>query len=199
MSARHRFVVYGDCCSGIPGALHEETAASVNQVVAALHAQPEFVCFLGDEVMGLTTSEDDLRGQWRYWLDHEMAWLDRAVTPLYNVPANHTTYDVMSEREPVLARLHSCTPDGRVARDSRDWFALFLIGWLGGPQDYLAKHGHPRLRMRHGRVIVNVAMRDAWLRAMKTAMDEMGLQGELRDWLDTRFADVADFLRNAPG
>ena len=98
LSQRHRFVVYGDCCSGIRGALHEETAASVNQVVAALHPQADFVCFLGDEVMGLTTSEADLRAQWRYWLDHEMAWLDRAVTPLYNVPANHTTYDVMSER-----------------------------------------------------------------------------------------------------
>lgn len=98
MSTRHHFVVYGDCCSGIPGALHEETAASVNRVVAALRPQPEFVCFLGDEVMGLTSSEDDLRAQWRYWLDHEMAWLDRAVTPLYNTPSNHTTYDVMSER-----------------------------------------------------------------------------------------------------
>ena len=98
MSQRHRFVVYGDCCSGIPGALHEETAASVNRVVAAISPPPEFVCFLGDEVMGLTTDEEMLRGQWRYWLDQEMAWLDRAVTPLYNVPANHTTYDVMSER-----------------------------------------------------------------------------------------------------
>lgn len=98
MTTCHRFVVYGDCCSGIPGALHEETAASVNRVVAALRPQPEFVCFLGDEVMGLTTDEAALRAQWRYWLDHEMAWLDRTVTPLYNVPANHTTYDVMSER-----------------------------------------------------------------------------------------------------
>lgn len=98
MSQCHRFVVYGDCCSGIPGALHEETAASVNRVVAALRPQPDFVCFLGDEVMGLTTNEEDLRAQWRYWLDHEMAWLDRASVPLYNVPANHTTYDVMSER-----------------------------------------------------------------------------------------------------
>jgi hypothetical protein len=86
VSQRHRFVVYGDCCSGIPGALHEETAASVNQVVAALSPQPDFVCFLGDEVMGLTTDEAALRAQWRYWLDQEMAWLDRAVTPLYNVP-----------------------------------------------------------------------------------------------------------------
>ena len=44
-------------------------------------------------------------------------------------------YDIMSDREPDLSRLHRCTPDGRVDRYSRDRFALFLIGWLGGPQD----------------------------------------------------------------
>ena len=115
MSQRHQFVVYGDCCSGIPGALHEETAASVNRVVAALQPRPEFVCFLGDEVMGLTTSEETLRAQWRYWLDHEMAWLDRTVTPLYNVPANHTTYDAMSERvyADVMTHLPSNGPVGQ--------------------------------------------------------------------------------------
>lgn len=115
MSSRHRFVVYGDCCSGIPGALHEETAASVNRVVAALQPPPDFVCFLGDEVMGLTTSEDNLRAQWRYWLNHEMAWLDRTVTPLYNVPANHTAYDVMSERvyADVMTHLPANGPAGQ--------------------------------------------------------------------------------------
>jgi hemoglobin len=65
-----------------------------------------------------------------------------------------TFYDAM---EPDLARLHACDPDGKVDRGSRDRFAMFLIGWLGGPQDYIQHHGHPRLRMRHGRVKVDVA------------------------------------------
>jgi hemoglobin len=106
-------------------------------------------------------------------------------------------YDVMSEREPELAHLHPCDPDGRVARVPRDRFALFLIGWLGGPEDYVAQHGHPRLRMRHGRVAVNLAMRDAWLRCMTTAMEELEIRGDVRTFLDARFAEVADFLRNA--
>ncbi|MFT4041375.1 MAG: metallophosphoesterase, partial [Thermomicrobiales bacterium] len=93
----HQFIVYGDSCSGIPGAPHAATTAAVNRVVAAL-PEPDFVAFLGDEVMGLTSDEAALRAQWRYWLDHEMAWLDRARIPLYTVPANHTTYDTMSER-----------------------------------------------------------------------------------------------------
>ena len=77
--------------------------------------------------------------------------------------------------------------------------ALFLIGWLGGPQTYTAVHGHPRLRMRHGHVPVDAAMRDAWVRSMKTAMDARGVTGIARSYLDGRFADVADFLRNVPG
>lgn len=106
-------------------------------------------------------------------------------------------YDVMSEREPELALLHPCDPGGSVARVPRDRFALFLIGWLGGPDDYVAQHGHPRLRMRHGRVTVNIAMRDAWLRCMTTAMEELAIRGDVRTFLDARFAEVADFLRNA--
>ena len=105
-------------------------------------------------------------------------------------------YDAMGEHEPALARLHACDADGRVSRGSRERFAMFLKGWLGGPQDYTEKHGHPRLRMRHGRVAVDVAMRDAWLRCMSRAMDEQNLTGDVRVWLDGRFAEVADFLRN---
>ena len=108
-------------------------------------------------------------------------------------------YDVMSEREPALARLHPCTPEGRVERGPRDRFALFLIGWLGGPDDYVAAYGHPRLRMRHVRVAVDVAMRDAWLCCMTAAMDDTGVAGELRQFLDERFAEVADFMRNVEG
>ena len=105
-------------------------------------------------------------------------------------------YDAMSRDEPALAKLHALDVNGQVDRQTRDRFGLFLIGWLGGPQDYMARHGHPRLRMRHGHVPVDAAMRDAWLRAMKTAMDQEGVSGDLRRHLDLRFAEVADFLRN---
>jgi hemoglobin len=108
-------------------------------------------------------------------------------------------YDHMSEAEPSLARLHECDADGRVARGPRDRFALFLVGWLGGPQDYIATHGHPRLRMRHGAVAVDLAMRDAWVRSMQAALDAEAIAGPVRRFLDERFADVADFLRNRPG
>jgi hemoglobin len=57
-------------------------------------------------------------------------------------------YDAMEEHEPELAALHPMV-DGKIIRASRDRFALFLIGWLGGPEEYVRLHGHPRLRMRH--------------------------------------------------
>lgn len=105
-------------------------------------------------------------------------------------------YDHMSAHEPALARLHPVDEHGSVARANRDRFALFLIGWLGGPEDYVQQHGHPRLRMRHGRVPVDAAMRDAWLRSMQAAMDAEAITGEARAYLDKRFAEVAEFLRN---
>jgi hemoglobin len=108
-------------------------------------------------------------------------------------------YDAMEQHEPALAALHHQDAPGKVSRRSRDNFGLFLVGWLGGPQDYVAQHGHPRLRQRHGRVPVDTAMRDAWLRAMARAMDARGVDGPVREYLNGRFAEVADFLRNAPG
>jgi hypothetical protein len=93
----HQFLLYGDSCSGVPGALHEKTFASVNAVVQRLRPQPEFILFPGDEIIGLTPDPDALRAQWRYWFDTEMAWLDRAAIPIWHTTGNHTTYDVMSE------------------------------------------------------------------------------------------------------
>lgn len=94
----HQFVLYGDSCSGVPGAPHENTHADVNSVVSRLRPKPEFVIFPGDEIIGLTNDEVALRAQWSHWLDHEMAWLDRKTTPLYHSTGNHTTYSAMSER-----------------------------------------------------------------------------------------------------
>jgi len=108
-------------------------------------------------------------------------------------------YDAMEADEPALALLHEQDPPGKVSRGARDRFALFLAFWLGGPDDYLQQHGHPRLRMRHARVPVDLAMRDAWLRAMTAAMDQQKIEGPVRDFLDQRFAEVADFMRNRPG
>ncbi|MEM7131813.1 MAG: hypothetical protein AAF702_36200 [Chloroflexota bacterium] len=93
----HQFVLYADSCSGVPGALHESTFAAVNQIVARLAPQPEFICFPGDEIIGLTADDEALRQQWQHWFDVEMAWLDASAIPLYHTTGNHTVYDSHSE------------------------------------------------------------------------------------------------------
>lgn len=109
-------------------------------------------------------------------------------------------YEVMERDEPALAAVHRQVPgdDGSSVIDPevKRRFSLFLVGWLGGPQEYMDQHGHPRLRMRHGRVPVDVKMRDAWLRSMTRAMDDCQVRGAVRGYLGQRFAEVADFLRN---
>jgi hemoglobin len=104
-------------------------------------------------------------------------------------------YDAMEATEPALAALHPLE-NGKVSRASRDRFALFLIGWLGGPQEYMRLHGHPRLRMRHAHVPVSVAMRDAWMRAMRLALADVSVNEASRRFLDQKLAELADFLRN---
>jgi hemoglobin len=41
-------------------------------------------------------------------------------------------------------------------------------------------------------------MRDAWLRCMNAAMDDVAVPAGTRPFLAQRFAEVADFLRNTP-
>lgn len=108
-------------------------------------------------------------------------------------------YARMAVSEPELARVHELDDAGKISERTQERFALFLIEWLGGPARYTPTNGHPRLRMRHAHVPIDEAMRDAWLRCMQHAMNEVGVAGEVRRFLDGRFAEVADFLRNREG
>ena len=110
-----------------------------------------------------------------------------------------TFYDLMQRDFAALAAIHEQEADGTITERTRQGFASFLVFWLGGPDDYLHTHGHPRLRMRHGKVAINSEMRDQWVACMQAAMDQCAVAGPVRQFLDKRFAEVADFLRNVPG
>ena len=94
----HQFVIYADSCSGVPNTQNAHNLATINQVIQRLETAPEFICFPGDEIIGLTNNESNLRHQWDYWLNHEMAWLKRDHIPLYHTTGNHTAYNAMSNR-----------------------------------------------------------------------------------------------------
>lgn len=93
----HQFVFYGDCCSGVPGAPREANFAAVNSVVAKLGPPPEFICFIGDAIYGMADEADEIRRQWRYFLDEEMACLRHLDAPVYHTTSNHNTYDARHE------------------------------------------------------------------------------------------------------
>jgi hemoglobin len=75
---------------------------------------------------------------------------------------------------------------------------LFLIQYWGGPRTYDELRGHPRLRMRHARFAIGEAERDAWLRQMRAAMDEIGLDEEHDTQLWDYLVMAANSLVNQP-
>jgi hemoglobin len=66
---------------------------------------------------------------------------------------------------------------------AQEHLRLFLMQYWGGPTTYNERRGHPRLRMRHVRFAIGEVERDAWLRHMRIAMDEIGLDAEYDEQL----------------
>ncbi len=75
---------------------------------------------------------------------------------------------------------------------------LFLIQYWGGPRTYDERRGHPRLRMRHAHFAIGEAERDAWLRHMRAAMDELTLAPEHDTQLWDYLVMAAHSLVNRP-
>lgn len=102
-------------------------------------------------------------------------------------------YDLM-QLEGEFAGIHAMHP---VPNDgSRDKLFMFLSGWMGGPDLYIERHGHPRLRARHLPYAIGVKERDQWLRAMAWAMQDVGIEESLRLRLMESFFQTADWMRN---
>jgi hemoglobin len=105
-------------------------------------------------------------------------------------------YDLM-DIEPAFAgirQLHPSALDG-----SRDKLFWFLCGWLGGPNHYIDRFGHPRLRARHLPYQIGIAERDQWMTCMQQAMRELQLEEGLQQRLTSAFFNTADWMRNRGG
>ncbi|HEY0859225.1 MAG TPA: group II truncated hemoglobin [Albitalea sp.] len=105
-------------------------------------------------------------------------------------------YDLM-DLEPAYATLRAMHPTD--LGGSRDKLFWFLCGWLGGPQHYVDRFGHPMLRARHLPFSIGIAERDQWMSCMTQAMAEMDLDGELAERLAGSFLGTADWMRNRGG
>ncbi len=105
-------------------------------------------------------------------------------------------YDLM-DLEPgyrELRAIHPTTLEG-----SRDKLFWFLCGWLGGPNHYIERFGHPRLRARHLPYAIGIRERDQWMACMIQAMAEEGVETGLAQKLAEALYGTADWMRNKGG
>jgi hemoglobin len=105
-------------------------------------------------------------------------------------------YDLMDlePRFSALRAVHPGTLDS--ARDKLFWF---LCGWLGGPNHYIERFGHPMLRARHLPYPIGSVERDQWMGCMLQAMQDEGVEPALMQRLAEALYGTADWMRNKPG
>lgn len=73
---------------------------------------------------------------------------------------------------------------------------MFLSGWLGGPNLYMEKFGHPRLRARHLPFPINQAASDQWMYCMEKAFEGLAVDPDLKAKLIAALRNTADFMKN---
>lgn len=122
-----------------------------------------------------------------------------AQQTLFEAVGGEATFDRLVSR--FYDRVES-DPELRAVYPSRDLgparehLRLFLIQYWGGPGTYSERRGHPRLRMRHGHFSIGAAERDAWLRHMRAALDELSLDQARDDELWNYLVMAAHSLVN---
>ncbi len=73
---------------------------------------------------------------------------------------------------------------------------MFLEQYWGGPDTYSQVRGHPRLRMRHAQFKIGEKERDVWLSHMKSAVDSLEMDNEMREQLWSYLVMAANSMVN---
>lgn len=102
-------------------------------------------------------------------------------------------YELM-DTVPQFAELRAMHPES--LQGSREKLFMFLSGWFGGPDLFVQEYGHPRLRARHMPFSIGVKERDQWVACMVLAMEDVGIDEDVRKVLLNNFFNTADFMRN---
>lgn len=74
----------------------------------------------------------------------------------------------------------------------------FQTQYLGGPNLFTEEHGHPMMKARHHPFPITPTRAQAWLECMSEAMDEVGLEGPLRETYYKRLVLTAHHMINQP-
>ena len=102
-------------------------------------------------------------------------------------------YDLMA-LEDHFGELRAMQPQD--LSNSREKLKFFLTGWMGGPDIYSPKYGHPMLRARHLPFKIGMKERDQWLACMYQALVDCGIEGNIAKQLEESFFNTADWMRN---
>jgi len=102
-------------------------------------------------------------------------------------------YDLMV-LEPSLTELRAMHPQD--ISGSREKLKFFLTGWMGGPDVYSPKYGHPMLRARHLPYKIGLKERNQWLTCMYQALEDCAIDGGIAKQLEESFFNTADWMRN---
>ena len=90
-----------------------------------------------------------------------------------------------------LRNMHAASLKG-----SEEKLFMFLSGWMNGPQLFVEKFGHPKLRQRHMPFAIGDKERDQWMQCMTLALQDVVEDEALRKELLAAIGKVADFMRN---
>jgi hemoglobin len=96
--------------------------------------------------------------------------------------------------DPLLRPLY---PDDLAAAEGR--LTAFVVQYFGGPADYSAARGAPRLRMRHMEFPIDAAAAAAWTAQMDAALDAAQGEDALIEEMRGYFHATARFLVNRGG
>ena len=120
---------------------------------------------------------------------------------LYEEMGGHQTFEQLVSHfyalvsvDPVLRPMY---PDDDM-KGAAERLLMFLEQYWGGPHTYSEQRGHPRLRMRHAPFHISEVERDAWLRNMKSAVDELEMQPDLKQQLWNYMLMAANSMVNQP-
>jgi len=125
-------------------------------------------------------------------------------------PTQSNAYDMIGGDKTIKALAHSFYQRMQTGDDTRELLAVhraplaqseqklyeFLSGWLGGPQLFQQKYGHPALRARHMPFAIDEQLRDQWLLCMSYALEQHIADPQHRQAIYQAIATLADHMRN---
>ncbi|TKB07324.1 group II truncated hemoglobin [Desulforhopalus sp. IMCC35007] len=102
-------------------------------------------------------------------------------------------YDIM-DSQPEAGRIRAMHPAD--LGPTKERFAFFVCGWLGGPQLYKEKYGSIDLTGLHSFLQINGADRDVWLLCMEKALSRQPIEDDFKNYLVQRFRRPAEKICN---